>query len=111
MDTDFERMQFPGIYNNGLNVISDDDVYKELAAKTHKKAPIMEFNQDAFASRLTLKQRAMYLSVTEAAKQIGISKATLSRLNRGVFLPDVYTYFVCCRWLDVPMEFFFKAQS
>ena len=68
----------------------------------------MEFNQELFASRLMLKQRAMYLSVTEAAKQIGISKATLSRLNRGVFLPDVNTYIVCCRWLDVPMEFFFK---
>jgi transcriptional regulator with XRE-family HTH domain len=70
----------------------------------------MKFNQELFSSRLTLKQRAMYLSVTDAAKEIGISKATLSRLNRGVSLPDVYTYFVCCRWLELEMDFFFKVE-
>lgn len=33
MNTDFERMQFPGKNNNGLNEISDNEVYSEIVAK------------------------------------------------------------------------------
>ena len=38
--------------------------------------------------------------IREVAKEIGISPATLSRVERG-FLPDVETFGKVCRWLDV----------
>ena len=67
-----------------------------------------KFDAQLFADRLQLKQRAMYLSVGDAAKEIGIHKSILSRLNRMKFTHDVYTYYVCCKWLEVEMQFFFK---
>jgi len=38
--------------------------------------------------------------VREVAREIGISPATLSRVERG-FLPDVETFGKICRWLAV----------
>lgn len=38
--------------------------------------------------------------VREAAKEIGTSPATLSRVERG-HLPDLETFGKICRWLDV----------
>lgn len=66
------------------------------------------FNQSLFSHKLNDKQWQMRLSVTAASKEIGISKSTLSRLNRNVHLPDVETYYLCCRWLDIDMNFFLK---
>ena len=38
--------------------------------------------------------------VREVAKEIGISPATLSRVERG-FMPDLDTFSKICRWLNV----------
>jgi len=38
--------------------------------------------------------------IREVAKEIGISHATLSRVERG-FLPDLDTFSKVCRWLNV----------
>lgn len=38
--------------------------------------------------------------IRETAKEIGISHATLSRVERG-FLPDLETFSKVCRWLNV----------
>lgn len=38
--------------------------------------------------------------VREAAKEIGISHATLSRVERG-YLPDLDTFSKLCKWLEV----------
>lgn len=38
--------------------------------------------------------------IREAAKEIGISHATLSRIERG-FLPDLENYEKVCKWLGV----------
>jgi len=38
--------------------------------------------------------------VREAAKEIGISAATLSRVERG-HLPDLETFGKLCRWLEI----------
>lgn len=46
------------------------------------------------------------LSLGQAAKQIKISKATLSRLERG-YMPDAVTLRIICGWIDKPMELFF----
>jgi transcriptional regulator with XRE-family HTH domain len=38
--------------------------------------------------------------IREVAKEIGISPATLSRVERG-YLPDIETFGKICRWLNV----------
>lgn len=38
--------------------------------------------------------------IREVAKEIGISPATLSRVERG-YLPDIETFGKICRWLDL----------
>jgi len=68
------------------------------------------FNEDLFSTKLFEKQQAYKLSVRTAAKEIGISASTLSRLNRAEFLPDVYTYFRCCQWLKIEMNYFFTFE-
>lgn len=46
------------------------------------------------------------MSLDEASKQIGISKATLSRLEKGK-MPDMETFGKCCTWLnDFPNNYF-----
>lgn len=40
------------------------------------------------------------VGVRAAAKEIGISPATLSRVERG-YLPDLETFGKICKWLDV----------
>jgi DNA-binding Xre family transcriptional regulator len=49
--------------------------------------------------RLAVAKRAD-LGVRAAAKEIGISPATLSRVERG-YLPDLDTFGKICRWLEV----------
>lgn len=70
-----------------------------------------EFNQNLFAYRLRIKQQALHLSVTTAAKEIGITKATLSRLNREKTIPDVITYAKCCIWLKLSLDYFFENHK
>lgn len=65
------------------------------------------FDLKKFALKLRIKQAEYRMSLTESAKEIGVSKATLSRLNREVGLPDVESYYKCCVWLEVPMNSFF----
>jgi transcriptional regulator with XRE-family HTH domain len=40
------------------------------------------------------------LGVRAAAKQIGISAATLSRVENG-YLPDLQNFRLICKWLDI----------
>lgn len=49
--------------------------------------------------RLLLERRGGR-GIREVAKEIGISHATLSRVERG-FLPDLENYEKICRWLGV----------
>ena len=67
-----------------------------------------KFNQALFGHKLRDKQYQLRLNVTASSKCIGISKSTLSRLNRELGLPDVVTYNLCCKWLDVDMNLFFN---
>lgn len=70
--------------------------------------PTWEFLPQAFADALRKKRGAA--SLREEAKQSGVSAATLSRLENCKFLPDLITYWQCCRYLSVPMDTFFKHQ-
>lgn len=58
------------------------------------------------AQRLVDKQNDISISLGSAAKQTGISKPTLSRLEKGG-MPDALTLAVICKWIDKPMDLFF----
>ncbi len=49
---------------------------------------------------ILLKERRGPAGLRETGRQIGISSATLSRLERG-YLPDIGTFSKVCRWLRV----------
>lgn len=68
----------------------------------------MGFKKKLFAEALIKKQKEKKLSVRSAAKEIGISAATLSRLNRGLIVPDLDTYYNCVSWLNVDFKKFFN---
>lgn len=68
----------------------------------------MHFNFQKFSYEMRICAAAYRLNVTNAAKEIGISKATLSRINREIGLPDIETYYKCCKWLKTDMNKFFK---
>lgn len=47
----------------------------------------------------------------ETAKEIGdLSAATLSRIEQGK-LPDVETFILVCKWLDVPTDTFVDGEK
>lgn len=66
------------------------------------------FNKQLFAEYLLLWQKDGKLSVRKAAKEIGISASTLSRLNNQQIIPDLETFYLCVKWLGIEMEFFFN---
>lgn len=52
------------------------------------------------------------LSTREAAKEIGISAATLSRAERRVAPPDMQSLLLICSWLDKsPGNYFFEITQ
>ena len=69
------------------------------------------FNFESFSQQLRMLIVVKNLSLTDAGKQIGLSKATLSRLTRMINLPDVETYIACCKWMGADMESFINAPK
>lgn len=67
-----------------------------------------EFKYELFSYHMRVKQAEFRLGVRKAAAEIGISAASLSRINREIGVPDIYTYFLCCKWLQVNMQFYFS---
>jgi transcriptional regulator with XRE-family HTH domain len=53
------------------------------------------------ASRLRARRRDRALSLRDAAAEIGVSAATLSRVERGDYLPERDNLFRLLRWLGV----------
>lgn len=46
------------------------------------------------------------ISMDVACKEVGISKPTFSRIERGVSFPDSVTLLKLCKWLDTnPMSY------
>lgn len=71
----------------------------------HKK-----FDTELFSITISNKCHLYRISLRTAAKQIGISAPTLSRLQNKR-LPDLITYQRCCKWLNVDMDFFFEDNE
>lgn len=69
------------------------------------------FQLKYFAKVVKYHRYSLYMGIREAAKEIGISPATLSRYENEN-IPEVTNYANICKWLNVPMEHFFtKAKK
>lgn len=71
----------------------------------------MIFNSEKFSEDVRMKMYKEWyhqkrrIGLREFGEQIGISAATLSRIERGN-VPDVETFFKICKWLKSPMSRF-----
>lgn len=77
--------------------------------------PIPRVSVSELADRLFRKRKGRILTLGQASEQIGVSVATLSRLERqrheshavgegtGKFVPDTRTLAAVAHWLDVPL--------
>ena len=61
----------------------------------------MDINLDKIVGMIQKKRGAR--GIRETAQEIGISSATLSRIENGN-LPDITTFVKLCKWLDVPAD-------
>ena len=69
-----------------------------------------KFNAWEFSSALRHKRNVeLRIDLRKASKQIGISSASLSRIE-NCKTPDLYTYYYCCIWLGVDMNSFFNIN-
>lgn len=62
------------------------------------------------AAVITKRQIELDINMEKAAEQIGISKATLSRIEKGN-IPDIETLTKLCLWLNKEPNTFFIIQS
>lgn len=69
---------------------------------------IMSLNIEKFGEMVA--NRRGTLGVRAAAKEIGISPATLSRIENG-HVPDLVTFAAVCRWLDEDPASFLGLKS
>lgn len=68
----------------------------------------MVFKEDKFRKDIILKRSlANRIGMRECAKEIGISPATLSRIERGK-MPDLMTYAKVCKWLNENLNKYIK---
>lgn len=67
-----------------------------------------EFLLTEFSSVMINYRHNLKLSLRPCAKEIGISSATLNRIELHRCIPDLITYYKCCQWLKYPMDYFFK---
>ena len=67
------------------------------------------FNTKEFKKDLITKRCLdLEISLDKASKEIGISKATLNRLEHSK-LPDIETFFKVCKWLGTsPNKYYIK---
>lgn len=68
----------------------------------------MAFEKDKFRKDIILKRSLKNrMGMRECAKEIGISPATLSRIERGN-MPDLITYAKVCKWLNKNLNKYIK---
>lgn len=70
-----------------------------MAQEATRKAPL-----DSIASALRRERARVGLSLSEVARQAGISKSTLSQLESGVGNPSLETLWALCVTLDIPFS-------
>lgn len=68
----------------------------------------MLFKADKFRKDIILKRSlSNRMGMRECASEIGISAATLSRIERGK-MPDLMTYAKVCKWLNQNLNKYIK---
>jgi transcriptional regulator with XRE-family HTH domain len=55
------------------------------------------------ATRVRARRRELKISLRAAAAEVGVSAATLSRVERGDYLPDRDNLFRLLRWVGAPV--------
>jgi len=70
----------------------------------------MIFNQKLFTEKVSTHRKYQQLSMRSAAKKIGISASTLSRIEAGS-PPDIESYCKLCRWMMITSDYFIKQNS
>jgi transcriptional regulator with XRE-family HTH domain len=68
-------------------------------------------NTVELATRLRDKRCARGLSIRQAARDAGVSQATLSRVLRGNHVPDRENLVLLARWLDASIEEFTASRD
>jgi transcriptional regulator with XRE-family HTH domain len=66
----------------------------------------MIFNNKKFAKDLKSIRQDLGVGV-RGLKGLNVSHSTISRLENGK-LPDILTYAKICRWMEKPLETYFK---
>ena len=70
----------------------------------------MKFNQKKFASDILQKRIDGNLSAAEAAKEIGVSRFTILRLEKKSDIPpNIETLCLICGWMGVNPGIYFEA--
>lgn len=64
-------------------------------------------NRELFAMSISDTKDFRHMSLADIKAQTGLSRATISRCCNGTYLPDVETYATICKWLNVPLDYFF----
>ena len=64
------------------------------------------FSKDLLQKRVV----ELRIDMKKAGDKIGISSATLCRMENKK-IPDVYTYFLCCKWLGNDMTKYFTQKK
>jgi transcriptional regulator with XRE-family HTH domain len=73
--------------------------------KGEKKQTIF-FDLKLLAKEVEDKRWEKRLSYTSAAKEIGISTSSIERIVRHTSVPELNTYYLLCKWLNVSMDYY-----
>lgn len=69
----------------------------------------VQYDAKRLATAVKEKRRDLELGLRAAGKEIGVSAATLSRVENKKE-PDINTMAKICLWLDIQWEYFFKLK-
>jgi len=69
----------------------------------------MKFNSKSFGKHINKRRNYYNQSMDELSKELGISKATISRVERGN-KPDIDTAIILSHWYGVGIEFFIEQE-
>lgn len=69
------------------------------------------YDPNYLANKIAAKLKADRITLTDAAKLIGIDQGTLSKMFRAAsFRPNLEIHFKVCQWLEIPMESCFREN-
>ncbi|NJK44858.1 MAG: helix-turn-helix transcriptional regulator [Pleurocapsa sp. SU_196_0] len=80
-----------------------------MAILDHAEESLIRLNELAKMLKAVREERD--LTLIEAAKEIGLSSATLSRIENSKYTPRVENLGQICEWLGVPASRFIESES